>query len=113
LGLWNVEAFSQYFILEIALTHPGENFIVVAVLCDGVSGITRYNDRQVVYSGTQVEDTFGNKKHADLDTIQPEGTSSSPEECVMVRRSGGLKKGVERTVTPREKQQRDATISDG
>lgn len=57
----------QYFILESALTHPGENLIVVAVLCDGVSGITRYNDRQVVYSGTQVEDTFGNEKHADLD----------------------------------------------
>jgi hypothetical protein len=47
----------------------------------------------VVYSGTQVEDTFGNEKHADLDNIQPEGTSSSPEEMCDGKERGWVKEG--------------------
>lgn len=53
------------------MTHPGKYFIVVAILCDRITGVTRYYGHQVVNSGTEVEDTFGYEEHADLDQAHP------------------------------------------
>lgn len=56
---------------SVPVTHPSEYLIVVTVLCDGVTRVTRYYGHQEVNGDTQVEDTFGCEKHADLDKAHP------------------------------------------